>query len=298
MKKIKGKYYLSDILTDDTHFKPHCINLITGGVGCGKSTFALDVLPKYAKSNFCILYLTDNNMNREQILKHKDNTTWYDKDWRHFINNHTKVQIVEQSKRIEGRTNWTTDENGNFELVKYPVAITTMNYAQVGAILYYGHHFDWSKFDFIICDELDNLINYRDFTPNDQVKILQYTIDKIRHSLNFTTAKIIGMTATPYKVYKEFAGRTFDILNELDKEKVADLRQYEIKYEWHYKDYGKVLLSIEQGKRGIVYFDRIRKLQRAEEILTKRGHKVASFWSNKNDKKPMTAEQKKLGNIS
>lgn len=139
---MKGKYFLSEILTDDTRFEPHVINMVVGNTGCGKSEFALNVLPQYAQSNYCILYLCDTNMNTDQILTHhKDDTTEYDKEWRKFINANTKVQIINRAK-IDTMNGW-----GTWEPVH--VAITTMTYAKVGAILYYGHKFDWSKFDFI-----------------------------------------------------------------------------------------------------------------------------------------------------
>jgi len=279
---MTGKYFLSDIL-HPSRFKQGFINLIKAPVGSGKTHFALNELPKHAINNDYMLFITDTNMNRDQIISTFDNACEYDKSWREFLNNQPKPKI---DKR------WGTWRCNS--------KITVMNYAQVAALFFYGHKFDWSKFDYIVCDELHNLIYYRNIKPrnsttanqgNATASILDLTIAKIEETLILNPHVIVlGMTATPKVVLKSFP-RVYDVLTP---QEFDDLYRYDVINKWYYRDYVKVLQAIPIGKKGIIYFDRISTnvgIKKAESILVGLGHKTGSFWSMRNKDHTMTQRQ-------
>lgn len=268
---MTGKYYLSDILTP-SRFQSGCINLIRAPVGSGKTHYVFNYLSKSALSNDYILYITDTNMNREQIIATYQDADGYQKDWREFINSQPKNRIGK---------GW-----GNFDnSIRKDNKITVMNYAQVAAFINYGHRFDWGQFDYVVCDELHNLIYYNAIKDS----ILNHTIDKINHTIaNCPDVKIIGMTATPNKVFERFQ-KVYDVLTQ---QEIDDLFHYEVKNINSYRDYVKILNLIPKGKKGIIYFDRITTLKEVEKILIKRGHRTSSFWSLNNEKHPLNDNQR------
>ncbi|MCL2083297.1 MAG: DEAD/DEAH box helicase family protein [Oscillospiraceae bacterium] len=268
---MTGKYYLSEILTPD-RFRSDKLNLITAPVGSGKTQFVFDVLAKHSINQDYMLYITDTNINRAQIISTIENAEGYTKNWRDFINTHAKQPPPKSWGKIPcgGK------------------AVTVMNYAQVGALLHYGHPFDWSQFDYVVCDELHNLIYYNGIKPKkgkSSANLLDLTIGQIKHTqYHCPHVKVIGMTATPNVVFNEFLN-TYSVL---DPQEIQSLRQYEIKNRWVYRDYVKVLREIPKGSKGIIYFDRITKLKEVEDFLQAQGHRTGSFWSLRNDEHPLT----------
>jgi hypothetical protein len=123
---------------------------------------------------------------------------------------------------------------------------------------------------------------------------MDYTIAKIRDTLhNHPSVKIIGMTATPQKVYKFFRGHYWNVLEDYE---LNGLYRYQINHLWYYRDYMKVLRAIPLGSKGIIYFDHITALKKVEAALQAMGHKTASFWSLANQTHTMTSRQKSVQN--
>jgi len=273
---MKGSKYLSDILTSARiqKFQKGSINAITAWVGSGKTDFSMNVLHSTLPPDKHMLFLTDTCMNREQVLATFSNVQAYDKDWRKHMNRLSKITW--------GRYPFILKDN-----------ITVMNYAQVGAILYYGHEFDWGAFEYVVCDEIHNLVNYakikskaKDIIP---VNVHDITIDKINDTLaTLPDVKIIGLSATPSNLWQRFSNVNY-VLSDAE---MADLYQFEVFNEKPYRDYVKVLRNIQQGEKGIIYFDRITALEAVEELLNVRNHVTASFWSLNNEDHPMTQAQK------
>ena len=266
---MKGQYYLSEILCP-SRFRQGIINLIQAPVGSGKTHFAFEELPKHILGNDYMLFITDTNMNREQILATFANASKYKKSWREFLNTQPKPEI---------RNGWGTMAS----------KITVMNYAEVAALLHYGHQFDWSQFDYVVCDELHNLVYYDKIKQKDgSTGILHNTIKKINDTLRQNpNVIIVGLTATPTAVSKSFRS----VWNVLSQQEIESLRQYQIFNAFYYRDYVKVLQSLPKSDKGILYFDRIRDIKIAENILLERGHRTGSFWSTKNDEHPMEQRQ-------
>jgi len=271
---LKGNKHLAEVLSP-SRFICGCVNVVTAPVGSGKTYFSLEELPKHIQKGKYILYITDTCMNREQILATARNTRSYSKQWREFINSNTKPFYPKS---------WGTFKNPYSYIV-------VLNYAQVGAILYYGHKFDWSNFEYIVCDELHNLINYKKIKPKKgeiNTNLCDITIDKIKDTFNnHPNVKIIGLSATPDNICQEFSNCNY-VLTDIE---LKMLYQYEVLNSWQYRDYIKVLRAIKKGSKGIIYFDRITALNKVESILQQHGHNTASFWSLNNEDWTMTQRQ-------
>jgi len=276
---MTGTHYLGELGITPNRFIPCKINVLDCPTGAGKTTFAFYYLPQFAQSNNCILYITDTLMSKQQIIENYEQTREYDKKWRKFMNKHTKAEIIQKSANA-----WGTQK----------AQITAMTYAKVGAILAHGNEFDWSKYDYIILDELHNLINFQNIPINGKgVNILSLAKSKIENTLyQYRDVRILAMTATPDKVYAHFKN-TYDVLSPDEK---ASLFRYETHSKIIYSDYSELLQVIPQGKKGIAYFTQIRTLKKAEKILTDSGHRAVSVWSVSNTDHPMNDEQMQVRN--
>ena len=96
---MTGTKYLSQIGLTPERFISGKINIIKCNTGAGKTYFALKELPKLANSNHCILYITDTNMNKEQLINNYEETEEYNNYWRKFINKSDKSKIIQRTKR-------------------------------------------------------------------------------------------------------------------------------------------------------------------------------------------------------
>lgn len=269
---MKGTKFVSDVV-DITKFKSGCLNLINCPTGAGKTYFIENKLRKTAKHQNGILYIIDTSMGKSQIISIFKNVKSYSKSWREDKNGSNTIY----------NTGWGNQED----------SMTIMTYAQVGAVLYYGHPFDWSKFEYIVLDEIHNLINYQNIPSFDEngksINILKYTKDKIDDTVkNYPNVKIVALTATPEKVYQHF-NNVFDVIST---QEYLSLRNYESFKVDYYRDYMKVIQQIPKGQKGIIYFTTISKIKEVEKFLSSHNYKTGSFWSISNEKHQMSNEQK------
>ena len=279
---MKGTKYLSQIGLTPDRFVKMKVNLIECPPGAGKTHFCPEELPKFVKSNRCILYLIDTRIGKEQIINHNDNTIEYSQSWRELMNE-TPKEVIEELHR----NGWGTHAQAH---------ITVMTYAKAGAIIYFEHPFDWSKFDYVVCDELHNLIKWQNIKAKDEngkiltINILKQTQRKIEHTLYNTNAKIIALTATPGKVRKVFK----NIYNVLEPLEYNTLYRYEEKNVFCYSDFVPILNTIPIGTKGIIFFYHISQLKKAETLLVQNGHRTTSIWSAANKTHTMTDRQKEV----
>ena len=140
---MTGTKRISDLITKPDALLQGRINIIDAPVSAGKTYFALTVLPTWSSPEK-ILYLIDTT-NGEM----------------HIQNN-----IIAIGRMEYALCDYATGELwGEKEVVKGKLPV--MTYAGFGAEILKkpkdGAKFDWHKFDFIICDEMQNLVDYQRF---------------------------------------------------------------------------------------------------------------------------------------
>jgi len=181
------QYWVSDLLPPEQiplRFRKDKFNIIECHTGSGKTVWAVNDLSKYQinrNHNHRILMITDTCSNKESLLFGNENyTQGYSKEFRQVINKKAKARGFKQ--------------------------IMVMTYAQLAVLLHFKHEFDWDFLDFVIFDEIHYLMKVKDFTIQDEngkdikIEIKNIVTGKIKSSLGGNTY-IIGMTATPSKVY-------------------------------------------------------------------------------------------------
>ncbi len=178
---------------------------------------------------------------------------------------------------------WGEDQS----IEKMPV----MTYAGFGAeVRKNAGKFHWLNFDYIICDEMQNLVDYQRF--NDRSVNLQMAESALRTIAAERETKIVAMSATPEKIRKRFGELCYEV--RFDRSELLQLcTSSSIAYS------GKVeeLLEANKGKTGILYVTEIDRMKHYIEYANSIGYHAEGFWSISPDtqkKKPMTTEQFKL----
>lgn len=168
-----GELYLSDVL-DTNHFETGCFNIIEAPCGSGKTKAAIDKIAPLASSLDKAIYLIDTKLGKDRLAKDDKLTTPYygyddDVDYGHFFG---------------------LDTDGK-------LCVTT--YAQFG-FWCAKHSIDFpSFFEYIICDEPQNLVNFSKIGCKKKTDINFHCIAKtaIERACWMEYGKVIGITATP-----------------------------------------------------------------------------------------------------
>ena len=136
-----GTKYISDLITSPEQLKGGRINIIGAPVSAGKTVFALTTIPSWVKSPERILYLIDTS-NGEYRLQ--QNIITASRHKYAFCDYNTK------------RPWWGAIETEGL--------MPVMTYAGLGSEIRKANpFFRWSDFDYIICDEMQNLVEYQHF---------------------------------------------------------------------------------------------------------------------------------------
>ena len=135
---MKGTKRISELITNPDLLLPGRINIIEANVSAGKTHFALTTLPEWAGNPERILYLIDTQNGDMYIQR---NIITVGRMLYAFCDYNTKH--VWGEKTAEG---------------KMPV----MTYAAFGSeVINNQGNFHWQDFDYIVCDEMQNLVNYQ-----------------------------------------------------------------------------------------------------------------------------------------
>lgn len=267
---MKGTQRISDLITDPDMILPGRINIIEANVSAGKTRFALYTLPAWTGNAERILYLIDTT-NGEMYIQRNMNTV--DRQMYAFCDYNTKHVWGENADR------------------KMPV----MTYAGFGAEVLHNHgNFKWLDFDYIVCDEMQNLVNYRkmDWTST----CLMAAEFALRIVASEGTAKIIGMSATPKTIREHFGSLCRDV--PFDR---TDLCQLETMAMIPYsKRTIEELIQQNRDKTGILYVTTIESMEKYIAYANSIGVHANGFWSpssNTQKKYPYTVEQRVLRKI-
>lgn len=266
---MTGSKHISDLITDKNELLQGRINIIAANVSAGKTHFALTTIPNWSKPEK-ILYLIDTTNGEMRI---QQNIIAVDRMKYAFFDYNT------------GHTWGETGVEG-----KMPV----MTYAGFGAeVLKADSKFKWIDYDYIICDEMQNLVNYQHFS--DRSTNLEAAERALRTIVDEGLTTVIAMSATPQKIRERFGELCYDV--PFDR---SNLLQLETAYQIPYSTSIDELLPELKGKTGIVYTTEIRNMKHCIEYAQSIGIRANGFWSasakTQNDY-PFTDEQRSLREI-
>ena len=247
-----GNKHISDLITDPSALLQGRINIIDAGVSAGKTHFALTVIPKWTAPER-ILYLIDTTngemrIQRNMIAIGRMDYAFYDYSrgecWGEAADNKHKMPV--------------------------------MTYAGFGSEILRqkkkGTKFNWFDFDYIICDEMQNLVDYQRF--NERSTNLENAERELRKIVAAGTTTIIAMSATPQKIRERFGELCYDV--PFDRSDLIQLETAEIiPYDGKVQD---LLLSL-RGKRGILYTTEISHMKRYIDYANSIGMRANGFWS-------------------
>lgn len=247
---MKGSKRISDLITNKDLILPGRINIIEANVSAGKTHFALNTLPAWTGNPERILYLIDTN-NGEMYLQRN---------------------ILTVSRQMYAFCDYNTKHvwGENEAAEKMPV----MTYAGFGSEVQRNHgNFNWLDFDYIVCDEMQNLVNYRkmDWTS----ACLMAAEFALRMIAMEGKAKIIGLSATPQTIREHFGSLCHDV--PFDK---TDLRHLETFAAIPYsKRTVEEIIQQNKDKTGILYVATIEKMEKYIHYANSIGVRANGFWS-------------------
>ncbi len=254
---MTGTKYLSE-LVDCSALQKEKLNVVQAPTGSGKTYFALQHIPSLANDAVHeVVYLIDTINGKEQIVRNYNAISEY----------HRWSQEVE-----EGRM-WFDPQND----------VVILTYAKFGYLITKYLDF-YKKFQYIICDELHNLLKFQHFS-----KIPNYhsiARGALELAVKDSPATVIALTATPATIKDAFNAPSVDI--PVDQ---TELKQYEVKETVGYTNLDSVLSQVDVGSVGLCYISHIRNMVAFEQKAKEAGFSPVCIWSTNNPDHKMSAEQ-------
>lgn len=266
---MTGTKRISDLITKPDALLQGRINIIDAGVSAGKTYFALTQIPKWSSPEK-ILYLIDTT-NGELRIQNNILTEAIGRDHYSFCDYNTGKIWGEKNDRIG----------------KMPV----MTYSGFGAEVRKNKgDFHWLNFDYIICDEMQNLFGYQKFDKKCSNLVAAETALSIIAAEKEAT--IVAMSATPQKIRERFGELCYDV--PFDHNELQALETFSM---IPYKKSVLDLLFELKGKTGILFTTNVRDMMYYIEMANSMGIAANGFWSTSLDtqkKYPHTQEQTDL----
>lgn len=267
---MKGTKYLSELITDPDTILPGKINIIEANTSGGKTYFALTTLLQWAGSPEKMLYLIDTT-NGE--LRLQQNIITIDRGSYAFAN---YAPPDPNRGKFWGELIFDTSN-------KMPV----MTYAGFGAEIRRSGKPFWKQYEYIVCDEIQNLIKYQKL-PNSGTYLIDAE-NTLRSIAAAGKTKIVALSATPQKARQHFGSLCYDVpfaANELISFENQQVKNYT-------GIQGVLLQSV--GKTGILFTQQIRDMKQYIAFANANGIRANGFWSiNTSAQKRMTADQYEL----
>ena len=255
-----GELYLSDVL-DTSHFEKGFFNVIDAPCGSGKTTAAIERIAPLASSFDRAIYLIDTKLGKDRLSKEEKLTVPY-KEYANDVSKHF----------------FALENEGK-------ICVTT--YAQFGLWCYrFGLDLP-DYFEYIICDEPQNLVNFSEIGQKDPdaIHVHRCARTAICRAVRNGLSCVVGITATSEPLKKlGIPMKTIPI----DKTNLHHYTEREVN---SYASFSSVLESIQIGQHGGIYVKHIRQLKEAGEILRARGHNPLMLWSLSNEDHPLSKEQ-------
>lgn len=179
--------------------------------------------------------------------------------------------------------------------------ITVMTYSKFGKEIKYTNEGIMEQFDYIICDEVHNLIDYENiFHDVNLDRAMEYLTRSYKNTI------IVFFTATPqyldYTVKKyPWFDNNFTCIDFSDNAEIKRYTERSISYIAHYTDVRtyltKYLNSFNQlGEKCLIFSPYIKTMRELENICGELGLRPICIWSENNEKIPMTFEQRRVRN--
>jgi len=251
------------LITDKTAIAPFRINIIDAPVSSGKTKFALETIPEWAGSPSRILYLIDTSNGEFRL---QQNLLTISRQSYSFYDYGKKCVWGEQCE--EAKNN-----------------MPVMTYAAFASEVFYNaDKFRWTDFDYIICDEMQNLVNYQRMPNGRKYIAAAETILRILAAAG--TTKIIALSATPQEIHKRFGTLCHTV--PFDR---THLKHLKTANEIPYSDSIQDIILRHKGQTGILYTTEIEDMKRYIEFANQNGIRANGFWSINALKAPMAREQ-------
>lgn len=252
---MKGSKRISHLITDPAAILPGRINIIEANVSAGKTHFALNTLPAWAGSPERILYLIDTNNGEYRMLENVLT-----------VSRQTYAFCEYGKKRMWGEI--LHDADGKMPL---------MTYAGFGSeVRNGGREFHWHDYDYIVCDEMQNLVKYQHLKGN---KInCEAAEAALRTILREGRTKVIALSATPQAVRERFGDLCRDV--PFDRSELFQLETFaRIPYNSRVED----IILREKGKTGIVFTVNVADMKHIIDFANRHGVRANGFWSTSAD---------------
>lgn len=167
-----------------------------------------------------------------------------------------------------------------------------MTYAGFGSEM--RDHFDdfpWERFDYIICDEMQNLVKYREYDGG--TKNVEEAASALLIILATTNIKVIALSATPEKIREAYGKLCYDVpFDSSDLKHLETLQR--IPYSATLDTMLGPLLQQFFHQTGIFYVTEISKMKKIIDYARSIGIRANGFWSVHASDEPMSREQHEL----
>lgn len=254
-----GEKYLSEAVHAE-EIKTGQLNLVKANTGAGKTYWALNVLAQEVENRNEMLYLIDTINGGKQIEK----------------NDGIEAYQTSELKLLGDGVYFWEEQN-----------IVLMTYAKFGFLVSENEDYG-STFKIIVCDEIQNVIRFSYFGKDENElpvhQIAKNRLEEItRDNLN---TKVIGLSATPERVEKEFrAPYQYITVDE-------EVRTYETKRTEYYSNLEFLVKNLPKDRIGLIYVGHVRKMKALVGIAEQRGLRAIAIWSIRREKEDkMTEEQ-------
>lgn len=263
--------FISDAIIYES-FQLGKLNLIEAPCGSGKSTAALETIPKYLniKPNRCLILVNSRAAAESFVASGLAINDYYGNE-----------------KYMD-----------SFHSIKKP---TVMTYAYFGAH-YKKNDFSLDFYDYIVCDEIHTLNTYIAMARSKLYKqypnalpwevndMLQVTcsnyiaIETIEAAIKNKTIWVFALTATPRQLFKSDLNKLGVLVNEVKFSQ--KLHAYDIFCKFEYAEIEPILRAIiPENRKRLFYFHTIKELKKYKQILLDCGRAAEAIWSIENNEK-------------
>ena len=273
----KQRIYLSDVI-DESAFKRGQANIIVAPCHSGKTTAAFTKISSLASCPEKVLMLIDTTAGKEALLK-REETNRYSTKWQREI------------RWLGDKEKWGSLLSGD--------GIRVMTYHQLG---YQLEAFPdlLETVDVVICDEMHNLLTYRNIErannekwkqkgSSAEIKVCERAWTALAKAANKEdSALIVIMTATVNTLSaaldrKRVKVEYFDFSDQVTRDTAKNTI--------YYNDIKAVLEKLKPTERAIIYTQRVSMMHDIEKMADNGRRNICSLWSLNNMDYEMTEKQ-------